>query len=315
METRRLAMFVTLVDAQSFGAAAEQLYITQPALSQQIIRLETELGMQLLDRSTRPFSMTAAGREFYVRCQSVLENVRGLEDLMRQTHEGVLGRVRLGIVPSMLYGHLPPVIKAFRDTYPSVEIPIRYERTAQLVDEFVGGRIDVAVLLTAPKAKGLQTVTLYAEPYVVALTDDHPLADQDAISVSQLREERIITIPRHAAPENHDALVMACMQAGFSPRGPEAMGSYLDHIGLVSAGAGVTLVPRSLTQLHMPNVVFRELRDPRVDAVVSLCWYPERVDAAAHRLIQHLRTAYDASPPGDQPSTPAPTTDPPGGTP
>jgi DNA-binding transcriptional LysR family regulator len=314
METRRLAMFVTLVDAQSFGAAAEQLYITQPALSQQIIRLESDLGMQLLDRSTRPFSMTAAGREFYVRCQSVLENVRGLEDLMRQTNEGVLGRVRLGIVPSMLYGHLPPIIKAFRDAYPSVEVPIRYERTAQLLEEFTGGRVDVAVLLTAPRAKGLQTVTLYAEPYVVALTDDHPLAGQTAIAVSQLREERIITIPRRAAPENHDAIITACMQAGFSPHGLEAVGSYLDHIGLVSAGAGVTLVPQSLTQLHMPNVVFRELQDPRVDAVVSLCWYPDRVDAGAQRLIQHLRAAYAATPPDDQPSPSAIAHTSPGGT-
>ncbi len=305
METRRLEMFVTLVDAQSFRTAAEQLFITQPALSQQIIRLENDVGMQLIDRSTRPFSVTAAGREFYLRCQQILEHVHGLEELMLRTRSGRLGRVRLGMARSLMYGHLPSVIKEYRDQQDAVEISISYNTTVEIVDSLESGRLDLAILLTAPGLAKLETVELYREPYLLAVPDDHRLASADVVRIDELRGEQIITIPRHTAPENHDALVVACMRAGFSPRGPIASGSYLDHIGMVSAGSGISFVPRSVTNLSMPNVVFRPLERPGVDAVVSLCWYPDRVDAVSNRLVEHLRAAYDADPDPQRPWMPA----------
>ena len=305
METRRLALFVTLVDAQSFRTAAEQLFITQPALSQQIIRLENDVGMQLIDRSTRPFSLTAAGREFYLRSQQILDLVHGLEDLMLGTKSGRMGRVRVAMTKYLMYGTLPSVLKAFRDEYPSVEVPISYNTTVEIMDQLESGRLELAVLLTSPDLPKLETVELYCEPYVVALPDDHRLAAQDVVGIDELRGEQVITIPRHVAPENHDALVVACMRAGFSPRGPVASGSYLDLVGMVSAGSGISLVPRSVTNLSMPNVVYRPLAKPGVDAVVSLCWYPDRADPSALRLVEHLRASCDQAPDSWRPTTPA----------
>jgi LysR family transcriptional regulator, benzoate and cis,cis-muconate-responsive activator of ben and cat genes len=305
METRRLELFVTLVDAESFRTAAEQLFITQPALSQQIIRLESEVGMQLIDRSTRPFSVTAAGREFYLRCQQILEHVHGLEDLMMRTKSGRLGRVRVGMASSLMYGHLPSAIKAFRDEHTSVDVSISYTITVEIIDQLESGRLDLAVLLTAPDLPKLETVQLYSEPYVLAVPDDHRLATAEVVRIEELRDEQLITIPRHAAPENHDALVVACMRAGFSPRGPIASGSYLDLIGMVSAGSGLSFVPRSVTNLTMPNVVYRPLDKPGVDAVISLCWYPDRGDPAGGRLAEHLRAAYAAPPDPRRPWMPA----------
>lgn len=292
METRRLEMYVSLVDAQSFRTAAEQLFISQPALSQQIIRLESDLGVQLLDRSTRPFTVTAAGREFYLRCRTVLEQVRDLEGLLNELQAGEVGRVRVGLTRALVYGHLPAVMKEFRDASPRVDLPITYTTTVQILEELEGGRQDVAVLYTRHTDKGFESVELFREPYLLALPHDHPLAEREEIVVGDLRHEQIITIPRHAAPEVHDALVVACMKAGFSPRGPVAAGSYLDHVGMVSAGAGVSFLPRSLTAMRMPNVVYRPIVEPRLDATAYVVWHPERATPEVARFVQVLRDAY-----------------------
>ncbi|MFW6773223.1 LysR family transcriptional regulator [Nocardioides sp. CPCC 205120] len=305
METRRLEMYVSLVDAQSFRTAAERLFISQPALSQQIIRLETDLGLQLLDRSTRPFTVTAAGQEFYLRCRAVLEQVHDLEGLLNELHAGELGRVRVAMTRALVYGHLPTVIREFRDASPRVEVPITYSTTVQILEELEGGRQDVALLLTQHRDKGFESRELFREPYLLALPDDHPLAANDEVAIADLRNEQIITIPRHAAPENHDALVVACMRAGFSPRGPVAAGSYLDHVGMVSAGAGVSFVPRSLTALRLPKVVYRPLVEPQLDAVVSLTWHPDRTTPVTSRFIDVLTAAYSRPADPDRPWMPA----------
>lgn len=285
-------MFVALVDAKSYRTAADQLFISQPALSQQIQRLERDLGFSLIDRSTRPFSLTAGGREFYLMCQGVLERVRDLEGLMDETQSGRLGRVRLGLSHSLIFGHLPSVLKAFRDTHEKVQLPITYSHTTQLLEELEGGRQDLVMLYTAPAVPGMETLEIFREPYVVVLPDDHRLAGEEEVAVAQLQGDPIIMIPRHYAPENHDAFIVACMQAGFSPRGPIAAGSYIDHVGMVSAGSGVCFIPWSLTSMTLPNVLFKPLVDPSVDATAYLCWYPERVDAVARHLIEHLHEEY-----------------------
>ncbi|HEY1133131.1 MAG TPA: LysR family transcriptional regulator [Nocardioides sp.] len=305
METRRLEMYVSLVDAQSFRTAAEQLFISQPALSQQIIRLESDLGIQLLDRSTRPFTVTAAGREFYLRCRSVLEQVRDLEGLLNELQAGELGRVRVAMTRALVYGHLPVVIKEFRDASPRVDLPITYSTTVQILEELEGGRQDVAVLFTRHTEKGFRCVELYAEPYLLALPDDHPLAERSEIAIADLRHEQIITIPRHFAPEVHDALVVACMKAGFSPRGPVAAGSYLDHVGMVSAGAGVSFLPRSLTATRLPNVVYRPIVDPRLTATAYMIWHPDRTTPEIQRFIDVLAAAYQRPADAERPWMPA----------
>ncbi|MDQ1106021.1 DNA-binding transcriptional LysR family regulator [Nocardioides zeae] len=305
METRRLEMYVSLVDAQSFRTAAEQLFISQPALSQQIIRLESDLGIQLLDRSTRPFTVTAAGREFYLRCRSVLEQVHGLEGLLNELQAGELGRVRVALTRALVYGHLPAVIKEFRDASPRVDLPITYSTTVQILEELEGGRQDVAVLYTRHTDKGFSCVELYAEPYLLALPADHPLAERTEVAVADLRHEQIITIPRHAAPEVHDALVVACMKAGFSPRGPVAAGSYLDHIGMVAAGAGVSFLPRSLAATRLPNVVYRPIVEPRLTATAYLVWHPERATPEVQRFLDVVVAAYQRDADAERPWMPA----------
>ena len=305
METRRLEAFKMLVEKGSFRLAAEALFISQPALSQQIGRLEEEMGARLIDRSVRPFGLTPAGNEFHVRIRRVLDEVGDLEALFEQTRRGETGRIRLGLVPSLLYGDMPAMIKEFVDRRPGVKIDIVHEHTMQLREMLESGRLDVVMLFTEPAIKELTCRELYAEAYIAAVNSDHRLAGEKTISFSQLRGESLITVPRSVAPENHDALVAACMHAGFSPRGFDTPGSYLDHVGLTSAGLGVSLIPVSLSGLHMKNVVYIPLVKPEVKAVVSVCWFDQRVDLASKLFIEYCLEYYVGLPDStDNPTEP-----------
>lgn len=287
METRRLEVFVTLIDAGGFKQAADALFITQPALSQQISRLEKDVGVTLVDRSMRPIAPTEAGREFYFRCRRVLDAMQDIDGLLDEDRSLALGRVRVGVVPAMMFSHPARVLRGFRRRYPNANVTVRSMATSVLIEELEQGSIDVAILLTEPDLKDLSSHTLHAEPYLVTLPEDHPLAAQDEVSFEQLRGERILQGPRVANPEGWDAVIAACMRAGFSPRQGEAFGSYLDQAAMVSAGQGVAFIPSSLTDIPVHDVVYRPLVNPTVELRSAVSWYERRLDSVGRALVRH----------------------------
>lgn len=291
MDTKRFELFVKVVDERTFGQAADALSISQPALSQQISKLEREVGAQLLDRSTRPFEMTHVGKEFYSLCRGIAGALDDVEGLISGVKAGQLGTIRVGLVPSLMYGPVLALIKSFLDARPEVEIEISYDPTAILREHLAEGRLDVALLYSIPNHKGLRHVKLGAEPYMAVVNSDHALAAQQQITFQQLAGEVLITIPREAAPENHDALVVACTSNGFSPAGITAPGSYLAHVGLVSAGLGISFIPKSVARLDMGNVVYKKLVSPEVNVETYACWHEKRYNAITEAFIDHLGRA------------------------
>ena len=287
METRRLEAFVALVDAGGFRQAADELFITQPALSQQIARLEKDVGVQLIDRTTRPVTMTEAGREFYFRCRGVLDAMSEVSQLLDDAREARFGRVRIGIVPAMLFSSPAPAVRSFQARFPEAEVQLRSIATSTLIEELEQGSVDAAVLLTRPDLKDLSSVDLFSEDYMVCLPSGHRLADQEEVNFSDLREERLIQGLRAANPIGFDSVVAACMNAGFSPNSMSAYGSYLDHAGLVSAGLGVSFAPESFAYLRPNGVVYRRLVRPRANMTTSISWYSRRLDSVGRAFVDH----------------------------
>ncbi|MBS3182945.1 LysR family transcriptional regulator [Leucobacter manosquensis] len=287
METRRLEAFVALVDAGGFRQAADELFITQPALSQQIARLEKDVGVQLIDRTTRPITTTEAGREFYFRCRNVLDSMREISQLLEDAREAHFGRVRIGVVPAMLFASPARAIRSFQSHFPEAEVLVRSLATSTLIEELEQGSVDVAVLLTRPDLKDVSAVDLFSEDYMVCLPSGHPLEAYDEVSFGQLRGERLIQGPRAANPMGFDSVVAACMNAGFSPRSVNAYGSYLDHAGLVSAGMGVSFAPESFEAIQPNGVVYRKLVKPRASMTASVSWYPRRLDSVGRAFVEH----------------------------
>lgn len=290
METRRLELFVTLVDAGGFKQAAASLFITAPALSQQISRLEKDVGVALIDRTMRPIMPTEAGREFYYRCRRVLEAMQHITQLLDDERSHEFGRVRVGIVPAMMFSTPARAVRRFIRAHPTATVQVRSIATSLLIDELEQGSIDVAILLTEPDLKDLASTALFSEDYLVALPDDHPLAEVEEVDFAMLRNERIIQGPRVANPGGYDAVVTACMRAGFSPRSLEVTGSYLDQAAMVSAGMGICFIPESLSDIPQHNVVYRTLVNPSVGLTTSISRFDRRLDAVGRAFVQHCVT-------------------------
>jgi DNA-binding transcriptional LysR family regulator len=287
IEITRLEYFVALVDQGSFGRAASKLFISQPALSQQIVKLEKEIGVTLIDRNVRPFAVTAAGRDLYVQSKTILEHVKKIEDIATQHKEGLSGNVRLGVTPALLYSHVPSLVKSFTNKYPGISVSVERENTLVLVDMLHHGLLDVAIMFARTDDKDLKSRKIFEDEFVAVLPIDHPAAVSESVDLKQLNRDNIIMMRRSGAPESHDTVIAACMQAGFAPNSIIVKGSYLDHVGYVSAGFGVGIIPKGVTHLKLPNVAYRPLRNPRITVSYFVCWAELKTHPSMRLFIEH----------------------------
>ncbi|MFL4474905.1 LysR family transcriptional regulator [Paeniglutamicibacter sp. MACA_103] len=287
IETRRLEYFVTLVDDGSFSRAASRLFISQPALSQQIGKLEREVGVMLIDRTVRPFSITPAGRDIYVQSKIILEHVNKIEDISQHHQEGMRGSIRLGVIPALLYSRIPALVRGFARIHPAVSISMERENTLTLTGMLGKGLLDVAITFARIEDGKLRSMKVFEDRFVVALPTDHPAAKSEAVDLGELGMENIIMSQRAGAPASYDTLVAACMQAGFSPNTMVVKGSYLDHISYVSAGFGVGIIPAGIARLDMPNVVYRPLRSPGISLDYFMSWSEPLLNPSTGLFIEH----------------------------
>jgi DNA-binding transcriptional LysR family regulator len=288
MDHRRLSYFVALVDEHSFGRAAERLFITQPALSQQIQRLEQDIGAPLLDRTVRPFELTPAGQRIYLEAQSILESFRELSEVSDDVRAGRIGRLRVGIAPSLLFGPIPSWIREFTEIYPGVDFQLDRMDTSVLKSYLSQRRLDVLFLFTPSSLPEALDTELYREPHLVALPARHPLAGRRSLKLKELAGERFIMFPRHTATENHDTLIGACVRAGFSPMAKIVLGTYLEHVGIVAAGLGVAVVPATISRFSIPDVVYIPLSTREMELGVHMCWLAGNTDSVAKTFVTHI---------------------------
>jgi DNA-binding transcriptional LysR family regulator len=290
VETRRLEYFVVLTAERNFGRAAARLHISQPALSQQMLRLEKDVGARLIDRTVTPFELTPAGVRLLAHSRKLLDDMTEIDGLLTDARSGRVGRLRIGIVPSLLYGDLPLGIREFSRVYPDIEVILSKESTSDLVEMLQMVQIDVALMYTKPHGVGLNHSELYTDPYVVVLPDDHPLAAQETVDLIQLRYEDLLLFPRQGAPEAHDAMVAACIGVGFSPRHIMIAGtSYTDQIGFVAAGLGVSLIPRRLATVSLEGVVYRPVVKPAFTSIATIVWNPSAIDLSKGLFVDWFR--------------------------
>ncbi|GAB3561413.1 LysR family transcriptional regulator [Spelaeicoccus albus] len=231
--------------------------------------------------------MTHVGKDFYAKSRNIIDAIQGIDGLISETRSGRAGSLRVGLVPSLMHGPVPAIIKTFADSRPDLDLDLSYESTTVLREQLADARLDVALLYSAPKVGGFAHTTLCDEPFLTVINSDHRLASTDEISFGDLKDERLITIPREAAPENHDALVVACLQHGFSPNGLTAPGSYLSHVGLVSAGLGISFIPASIARLAISNISYKRLVDPEVRLESHVCWHSKRSSAMIEAFVNH----------------------------
>jgi DNA-binding transcriptional LysR family regulator len=265
MELRQLQSFVAVAEELHFGRAAERLHIVQPAVSQQLRRLEAELGVTLVERSTRRVALTDAGRRFLPEARATLAAAERARAAVARSAPGPV-TLRLG-TSTGLGGRLPILLAGLRDRAPDVVVDLARVPAAQRLRDVADGALDAALVRGAASHPGLRVEEVWTDEIVVALPAAHPLATTRgaAIALAALRDLPLRLPPREANPPLVDLLTGACRAAGFEPRLAPAMNDQ-DMLAAIAAGPPTWTVyyaAQADALTTVPGIAFRPLADPR----------------------------------------------------
>ncbi|OJA60281.1 LysR family transcriptional regulator [Burkholderia ubonensis] len=262
MELRQLRYFIAVAEEMNITRAAERLHMTQPPLSRQLQAIEDEIGLLLFERGTRPLKLTEAGRVFYAQAKRLVDQADELGPLTRRLAQ-MSERIVIGFVPSTLYGALPDVIRAFRETWPDVELSLIEMFTLEQLGALKGGRIDVGFGRLRFDDDQLVREALIEEKLIAALPAGHPLADPDRpLALADVANETLIVYPSTPRPSFADQQLSALRDGGLAPAGVHEVRELQTALGLVAAEVGVSLVPESVEGVRVKGVVYRRLPEP-----------------------------------------------------
>ena len=200
MELRHLRSFLAVAEELHFGRAATRLHISQPPLSQQIRRLEDEIGARLFRRTNRRVQLTPAGRAFLAEARQAIACAERAVGAAQRAERGELGELVIGYVTSATYGPLPDVIRVFRKRLPEVQLKLRNLRSVQQSQALLDRRIDVGLVRPHAADSRIAYEALWREPVVVALPSDHPLAHRTAVDIADLATDIFLIAPAEEVP-------------------------------------------------------------------------------------------------------------------
>jgi LysR family transcriptional regulator, hydrogen peroxide-inducible genes activator len=283
MELDQLRYFLRVAERQSFTRAAEELAISQPALSRSIQKLEEELGQPVFERKARSVSLTDAGTLLQARAQQVLTV---LEDTKAEiTDDGQSGRVRVGAIPTIAPYFLPEVLRQFSSEFPQSTLIVQENTTDALLKSCTQGEIDLAILALPVPAKYLEVEELFEEELLLVLPCGHPLADKEKIRLTDVEPYPFVLLDEaHCLTDN---IVSFCRQRSFQPVAVERTSQLVMVQELVSLSHGVSMIPAMARQLDQcDRRVYRSITGKKPTRTIAVVWNPYRFQS---RLIKAFR--------------------------
>jgi len=270
IELRHLRYFVMVAEELHFGRAAQRLHVSQPPLSQQIMKLEELLGYPLLVRTSRSVSLTSAGEAFLERAQRTLRIMQRDVDETRSIGRGEVGSLHLGFVGSGMLTTLPGIFRAYGKAYPRVRLHLYESFTARVTEGMLNGTLDAGILRDGDPSDKLVVTTIYSEPFVAVLPATHPRAKQKAISPASLRDEPFVYYPRNAGSRAFEKPLTLCEEHGFRPQIVQEASHWLTILQLIGAGLGVSIAPACVRRIALPEVVCLPLHGAKVRSNIEL---------------------------------------------
>lgn len=284
MEFRQLQLFVAVAEELHFGRAAARVRMAQPPFSQQIRKLEEELGVRLLARSSRRVALTPAGAQLLEHARALLVKRAEAVTSVQRVAEGDTGMLRIGFGASSAFGVLPELIRRFREKYPGIALRMEDRESLDIGHALANGELDVAIVRAPFRYVGVDTESLWRERFMLALPEGHSMAQRRRITLASLANEPFVLFPRETAPGLHDTIVSICIEAGFSPAVMHQAVSWPAVISLVKAGLGVTIAPASAQAVLPGGVVFRNLPGVTIQAELLLAYARHARSVAAERF-------------------------------
>ncbi|MBA2678777.1 MAG: LysR family transcriptional regulator [Ktedonobacteraceae bacterium] len=287
MELRHLRYFVVVARKRHFTHAAEELFIAQPALSQQIQALELELGVKLFERTSRQVRLTPAGEAFLIHAERILEEVEQMKDEMQEFMGLIRGRVKLGLLQSLGAFRVPALLGRFSVQYPGIEMILQEGVTEHLLEQLRIGQLDIALThsigdifpLTLPDSQMI-TETLLSEELVLVAGPHHRLAHVESIAAGELKDEAFILFKPGSGLRQ--AAIHLSTIGGFAPRILYESGDVGTIRALVAEGLGISVLPQSIVDSPGSEVTIIKVAPPLPARTVLLVW---------HKRIEHSPAA------------------------
>jgi DNA-binding transcriptional LysR family regulator len=289
IDLKQLKYFLAVAEEKSFSRAAERLHISQPPLSQQIQKLESELGVRLFARTTRSFELTAAGKALMGEAADLLARMRVTIETVRQIDRGEVGRLRVGIVGSAMWGPIPKLLEEFHTGFPRVTWTLHELGPNDQIDALRNRQIDVG-FWREPRNEdeelrqaNLRQDLCFRENVCVAVNQHHRLASQLHVELADLAGEPLLTLALDRSAFAR-YLVQCCASAGFEPAIFQEALEPQTVLAMVGAGLGVALMPETTARVGWPGVTFIPIKTNPPSANLYIT-YPAQDDAPVVRAF------------------------------
>ncbi|HMJ65825.1 MAG TPA: LysR family transcriptional regulator [Candidatus Binatia bacterium] len=282
--------FFVVVKAGSLNRAAEQLHISQSTLTRQIQTLENELGGKVFERSTAGVALTAAGQFLLENMRPVVASFDSIAATAREIAAGRSGTVRVGYLLSATTEFLNPVLATMRRARPDANVALFDLTPAEQIEALRNGKIDIGLIgpSGALLSREFYTRRLTAYPVFVGMAEEHPLAKNDSLRLKDLRNEEILSASEELVPGYDGWITKHCRRAGFRPRFRRGTSSLTEGLSRLVSERVVTIQPQYLTKTAVPGVVFRPLRDDKMQWDMFLVWQRGKVSQIVKLLIDLL---------------------------
>lgn len=271
MELRQLRYFVAAAEAGAISRAAARLRVTQPSLSQQIIKLEQQLGVDLFDRLGRGVALTDAGQRLLPRARRILSAAQEIEAGLRADIDEGRGRLAVGAIPTMAPYLVPPIVARLRADYPACEIIIREDLTQNLVEAIADNELDVAIMSAPVEHELIDLEIVGREPLLVVAPSDHPICIDGSVSLAELRAQPAVTLHEmHCLGRQISEFCAARRLASSVVCRMTQIDTLLEFVRL---GLGVSIVP-AMVAAHddRPGCTYMRFRSNPPSRDIALAW-------------------------------------------
>lgn len=291
MELRHLKAFVVAADLQHFSKAAEQLGIAQPALSQLMRTLESELGLALFRRENRGVALTAAGRAFLPHARQSIDSSELASAAARRARRGEVGEINIGYHSALFEANLPQLLRHYFSTFPEVNVSLVDAGIRAQFDMLLDHTLDLAFarVFKDHLPDRLRTHPFSHSNLVLLMPDNHGLAEGFTGELAMLRHEKFVFLQDTAGIGLTSHTLQACRQNQLHPENIMYVPSLMSIPGLVAAGIGVSIVPETMTRLTMPGIRIVPLAHPEMVSELSLI---SRIDERSSAVLHFIDEAH-----------------------
>ena len=285
MNIRDLRYLVAVADYGSFSRASEKCFVSQPALSMQVKKLEETIDTKVFERDTRGLTVTSKGELLLGQARKILDEVDNFYSLAREEENPLAGDISLGAFPTVSPYLIPRVLPVLMARYASLNFSVEEEKTATLLKKLREGSLDVALIALPVNEKGITGVKIMEENFYLCVNKDSGLYEYESVNYNDLENQEILLLE-----EGHclrKQALSVCTQANASNTKLYTSASLETLIGMVANGLGVTLVPEMATGLRQDKVRFLPFSVNEPSRSIALCWKESSERASLYRRIAH----------------------------